>query len=150
MTSTRKIKFWLSEVDHFIGCFKASKLPNFPSSFPKSLIINIDETKKVGHFVVVLLQKNYVIYFDSLGIRTLPLNVKNYLTKFYDCIYFNFYPVQDYQSLKCAYFCTLFIIHVKNLKDFQKYLNIFHKNKLLKNDNLIDFIFKMFNFYSIK
>ena len=39
MTYASTIKCWLNQEEHFMGCFKASKLPAFPKSFPKSLIL---------------------------------------------------------------------------------------------------------------
>lgn len=146
MTHASTIHRWLQEEKHFLGCFKSSKLPKFPSSFPKSLIINIDEDANIGHFVALLLQDTYVIYFDPLGLRP-PLNenIKYYLksvylnVRFYSCLF----PLQHDFSVKCGEFCSIFILRVKNVNNFKTYLNIFHKSNLWRNDVIVDFLFNM-------
>ena len=143
MTYASTIKCWLNQEEHFMGCFKASKLPAFPKSFPKSLIINTEENEDVGHFVAVLLQKKYVIFFDSLGYKFLNVNIRLFLRKFYDKVYYYKFPLQHNLSLKCAHFCTIFVLRVKNMKDFQRYLNMFYKSNLQKNDYIIDFLIEM-------
>ncbi len=154
MTHANTINFWLKNQDHFLGCFKPSNLPRFPNSFPKSLIIYINENgnDNIGHFVAVLLQKNYVIYFDSFGFKFILENIKQYLKSFYINvkIYSYMFPLQHVQSVKCAHFCTIFVLHVKNLKDFKKYLNIFQKTNLLKNDDVLEFLFTMSYCYPMK
>lgn len=152
MTYASTINFWLKHQDHFMGCFKSSSLSTFPKSFPQSLIVYINENEAVGHFVAILLQKNYVIYFDSFGFKHVLGNIKQYLkciygnVRFYSCLI----PLQHDQSVKCAHFCTVFILHVKSLKDFKKYLNIFSRNNLWKNDNILDFLFTMSHCYPLK
>lgn len=124
-----------------MGCFKASKLPKFPLSFPKSFIVNIYEREKIGHFVAILLRKDYVIYFDPLAEEPWCKKIVQYLKEYYMHVkvYYCLFPVQDDFSVKCAHFCSMFILHVKNLKSFQSYLRMFHKRKLWKNDKIINY-----------
>lgn len=145
MTYASTINTWLKHQDHFMGCFKSSSLPPFPKSFPQSLIININENENVGHFVAILLQRDYVIYFDSFGFKHILKNIKQYLKSFYNNVklYSCIFPLQHDRSVKCAHFCTVFILHVKSLKDFKQYLNIFSRNNLWKNDNILDLLFAM-------
>jgi hypothetical protein len=152
MTYASTINFWLKHQDHFMGCFKSNNLSTFPKSFPQSLIVNINESEKVGHFVAILLQRDYVIYFDSLGFKHLLGNIKQYLKSIYGKVrlYSSMFPLQHNQSIKCAHFCTVFILHVKSLKDFKKYLNIFSRDNLWKNDNVLDFLFAMIHCHPLK
>ena len=72
MTSSLYIKSYLAEDDNFFGCFPKDKLP----IFPKSLIIDIDDSSKPGdHWVALVLFKTKGFYFDSISLPIVDLSI---------------------------------------------------------------------------
>ena len=64
----------------FLGCFPHDKLPSFPKQFPRSLIINTDDSTRLGdHWVGVILNKDKCFYFDSYGVPILDKNIIDFL-----------------------------------------------------------------------
>ena len=56
LKSRNNIEYLLQNVDHFLGCFPLDGLPSFPTSFPKSMIINTQPSGHPGeHWVAVVL-----------------------------------------------------------------------------------------------
>ena len=50
------INYLLSKVTEFLGCFSRNKLPPFPETFPKSMIINTGHSNGPGiHWVALIM-----------------------------------------------------------------------------------------------
>ena len=71
-----QIEKLLAADDKFLGCFPHDMLPPFPKQFPRSLIINTDDSSKPGdHWVGLVLNKDKCFYFDSYGLPILQKNI---------------------------------------------------------------------------
>lgn len=115
-------------------------------------IINLDNYPNKGtHWVALNVRNKNHCYFDSYG--TPPPNKLTKLIKNkYKYVVYNGNQIQDNESLKCGYFCIVFLHFVSNLKDNANYnnkINNFLLNFWLgdekQNDKQIINYFKAFN-----
>ena len=87
----------LIEVEPVIGCY----------------IINLEDSKFGGtHWVALVIDKSYVSYFDSFGIRPSD-DVKEFISRYVQhskmqTIY-NLQQIQQYESVLCVYTFATFI-----------------------------------------
>ena len=90
--------------------------------------------------VSLFVKTNKVIYFDSFGIEHIP----NEINKFngYKNIISNIFRLQAYDSIMCAYYCIEFINYMLKGKALLDYTNLFSRNDIKKNDQIIKIIFK--------
>ena len=59
------------------------------------------------YWIVLYLNGNNVIYFDSFGIEHITKETKKFIGN--KNIVINVYEIQGYDSIMCRYFCTGFI-----------------------------------------
>ena len=141
MTSAHQLNSWLKRNDKFMGSFSSEKLPKFPKSLPKSLIINLRvKNKKIGHWVGVILKREECLFFDTYGRKVMNNKVINFLSPHYKYVVFNRRKIQHNKSKKCGEFTFVFINSVYSRCDFNYFINLFYKCNILKNDQLILFI----------
>ena len=133
-----QIEKLLAADDKFLGCFPHDMLPPFPNKFPRSLIINTDDSSKSGdHWVGLVLNKNKCYYFDSFGVPILEKNIINFLNHRYRTATVNNVCIQDTFSNLCGNFTIAFVSLVRNEGQYKKFISIFDPQNLRKNDEII-------------
>ena len=133
-----QIEKLLAADDKFLGCFPHDMLPPFPKQFPRSLIINTDDSSKPGdHWVGLVLNKKKCYFFDSFGIPIVEKNIVQYLYQKYPTAVVNTVCIQDTFSELCGMFVIGFVSFVKDEQDYEKFLSIFDLQNLGKNDEII-------------
>ena len=138
-----EIEKLLERDKRFLGCFPHDKLPSFPKQFPRSLIINTDDSTRLGdHWVGVILNKDKCFYFDSYGVPILDKNIIDFLINRYSTAIVNDTCIQDTFSNSCGKFTVAFITFVKNQEGYHDFLSIFDTKNLAKNDKKIQKIFE--------
>ena len=138
MTSSLYIESYLAEEKHFLGCFPKDKLPTFPKQFPKSLIINTDDSSKPGeHWVALVLYRRKCFYFDSFGLPIVDQCIIKFLKR-YQKVTYSSTCIQDVTSNQCGQFCIAFIHNVNSKISYSKFVNMFNVVNLKYNDNIVN------------
>ena len=138
-----QIENLLAADDKFLGCFPHDMLPPFPKKFPRSLIINTDDSSKPGnHWVGLVLNKNKCYYFDSFGVPILEKNIIHFLNHRYSTAIVNNTCIQDAFSSLCGKFTIAFVAYVKDERQYHKFISVFDPNEPYKNDQKILKIFE--------
>ena len=141
------IEYLLQNVDHFLGCFPLNGLPSFPTSFPKSMIINTQPSGHPGeHWVALVLTETNCYYFDSFALPTIPLNIDMYLQPHYKEITYLDYRIQDSTSNYCGAYCVCFVLHVQDDLTYDQFIGHYYSNNLLENDEILKQDFSNINF----
>ena len=66
---TFQIDNYLRKNESYLGTFPLDRLPDLPNKFPKSIIINTDQSNKPGdHWIAIVLTEKHAYYFDSFGL----------------------------------------------------------------------------------
>ena len=139
LSRSDNIEYLLNHRKEFLGCFPSDKLPEFPTEFPKSMIINTDKTNQPGdHWVALVLTKDKCYYFDSMGMPILEENIMNYIEPHYNDIKYSNSRIQDLKSNKCGAFCVCFVLFVTNDKTFKNFLKLFSEKNLSSNDEILN------------
>lgn len=97
----------------FKGCFPLDQLPHI-STFPSSLIINLDPSNMPGsHWVAIYIDTSkHASYFDSFGQRP-PTEIVKWLKQF-NSFSWNKKCFQNLLSKSCGYY-TIYYIFLKTL-----------------------------------
>ena len=141
------IEYLLQNVDHFLGCFPLNGLPSFPTSFPKSMIINTQPSGHPGeHWVALVLTETNCYYFDSFALPTIPLNIDMYLQPHYKGITYLDYRIQDSTSNYCGAYCVCFVLHVQDDLTYDQFIGHYYSDNLLENDEILKQDFSNINF----
>ena len=141
------IEYLLQNVDHFLGCFPLNGLPSFPTSFPKSMIINTQPSGHPGeHWVALVLTETNCYYFDSFALPTIPLNIDMYLQPHYKEITYLDYRIQDSTSNYCGAYCVCFVLHVQDDLTYDQFIGHYYSDDLLQNDKILKEDFSNINF----
>ena len=141
------IEYLLQNVDHFLGCFPLNGLPSFPTSFPKSMIINTQPSGHPGeHWVALVLTETNCYYFDSFALPTIPLNIDMYLQPHYKGITYLDYRIQDSTSNYCGAYCVCFVLHVQDDLTYDQFSGHYYSDNLLENDEILKQDFSNINF----
>ena len=141
------IEYLLQNVDHFLGCFPLDSLPSFPTSFPKSMIINTQPSSHPGeHWVSLVLTETECYYFDSFALPTVPLNIDMYLQPHYKEIKYLDYRIQGSTSIYCGAYCVSFVLHVHDYPTYDQFIGHYHSDNLLENDEILKQDFSKINF----
>ena len=74
-------------------------------------------------------------YFDSFGVEHILKEIKKFINN--KNIVANIYRVQNYDSIRCGYFCIGFIDFILKGKNLTDFTNLFSPNNLKKNDDII-------------
>lgn len=138
MLSSIDIQSYLLHHKSFMGCFPCNRLPPFPSQLPKSLIVNSDNIQDSGdHWVGLILTPKKCFYFDSFGVGILENNINKFIERKYKTYIHSIKEIQAIESEKCGEFCMGFVLQVKNVKTYKKFLTQFNHRRLKKNDEKI-------------
>ena len=138
---SNEIEDILSGNKTFLGCYALVQVASFPSSFPKSLIINTATSEHRGeHWVALVLYKKRCYYFDSFGLSIINENILCFLDK-YKKVTYSDVCVQNTLSDYCGKFCIAFIKYVHSKSSYNKFLSRFDFVKLYKNDLLVENIY---------
>jgi len=143
--SGKQIRLLLRDNDNFhkVLASKSACHLSHPSSLvlPKTLIFNIDSGRgeKIGHWVSLLMTKRgEALFFDSMGRQLHDVNIIKYLLPHYKYIFFNSTKIQHNSSIKCGLFCIAFTKIVRTKSDYKKFIKLFSKTNLRKNDCIVE------------
>lgn len=136
-----QIEHFLSGNPYFLGCFPKNKLPPMPTSFPKTIIVNTQDSNQPGeHWLALVLMKNKCFYFDSFGLGVIEYEIKEYLKCKYNNVTYSDKCIQHITSNKCGEFCILFVKFVKNKKSYINFLSYFDVYNLKMNDDIVKYL----------
>ena len=138
MLMTFQIDDFLRKDDNYLGTFPLDRLPELPNKFPKSIIINTDQSNKPGdHWIAIILTEKHAYYFDSFGLGIVDQEIQQFLLPRYSNIIFNSLCIQHILSDKCGYYCIYFVKNVHNFKSYYKFLSNFMIHNLKLNDCIV-------------
>lgn len=110
--TTLHIQNYLNKYGQFKGVYAIDDLPHEIYTKPFGIVINLDPSWKPGSHWTAIFCPSYgpVIYFDSFGLSP-PENIKTYMERNSQrCGYvYNHGVYQGDLSIKCGYFCLLFL-----------------------------------------
>ena len=140
--NSNEIEAILRRNKQFLGCFAWDQLPQFPSSLPKSIIINTGKSDSSGeHWVAIVLQKNKCFYFDSFGLPIINDYILDFLDGDYNKVTYTDNCIQSINSDMCGKFCIAFIKHVNSKLSYNTFIEQFDFVKLYKNDEIVENIY---------
>ena len=90
--------------------------------------------------VLLFIDRNLFVYFDSFGIEYIPQEVLNKIRD--KSITDNIFRIQDNESIMCGFYCIAFIKYMLAGKTLLDYTNLFSPNYYKKNDKIIYKYFK--------
>ena len=132
---SNEINKFLANEKHFMGCYPCDSLPPFPKQFPRSLIVNTDSVQRPGdHWVGLVFTEEKCFYFDSFGVGILEVDIWRYVNNRYETFIHSVAEIQSIESEKCGEFCIGFVLHVKSIKSYEKYIKKFHLKNTMLND----------------
>ena len=135
---TFQIDNYLTKIESYLGTFPLDRLPDLPNKFPKSIIINTDQSNKPGdHWIAIVLTEKHAYYFDSFGLGIVDQQIRQFLLPRYSSIIFNSLCIQHILSDKCGYYCIYFVQNVHNYKSYYKFLSHFMIDNLKQNDCIV-------------
>ena len=138
MLTTYQIDNFLRKNDNYLGTFPVDRLPNLPKVFPRSIIINTDQSNKPGdHWIAIVLTEKYAYYFDSFGLGIVDQQIQKFLLPRYSSIIFNSLCIQHILSDKCGYYCISFVKSVHNFESYYNFLSNFIIDNLKLNDCIV-------------
>ena len=141
------IEYVLQNVNHFLGCFPVDRLPPFPTTFPKSMIINTQSSTQAGeHWVALVLTETKCYYFDSFAVPIIQPNIHMYLQPYNKNICYLDIRIQDITSTYCGAYCVCFVLHVKDDLAYDKFIGHYYSDNLLQNDEILKQDFSKINF----
>ena len=133
-----QIDKFLRTKDNYLGTFPVDRLPDLPKKFPKSIIINTDQSNKPGdHWIALVLTEVHAFYFDSFGLGIVDQQVRDFLLPRYSNIIFSSLCIQHILSDKCGYFCIYFVKCVNSVKSYYNLLSNFRIDNLKLNDFIV-------------
>ena len=86
----------------------------------------MDKNSKGTHWVLLFIDKNTAVYFDSFGIEYIPQEVLNKIKD--KSITHNIFRIQDNESIMCGFYCIAFIEYMLARKTLFDYTNLFSQN----------------------
>ena len=135
---TFQIDNYSTKIESYLGTFPLDRLPDLPNKFPKSIIINTDQSNKPGdHWIAIVLTEKHAYYFDSFGLGIVDQQIRQFLLPRYSSIIFNSLCIQHILSDKCGYYCIYFVQNVHNYKSYYKFLSHFMIDNLKQNDCIV-------------
>ena len=141
------IEYVLQNENHFLGCFPFDSLPPFPTTFPKSMIINTQASNQTGeHWVALVLTDTNCYYFDSFALPIIQPNIHMYLQPHYKNICYLDIRIQDITSNYCGAYCVCFVLHVRDDVTYDNFIGHYYSNNLLQNDEILKQDFSKINF----
>jgi hypothetical protein len=147
LTTNNNIEYLLQNVNHFLGCFPLDRLPPFPTTFPKSMIINTQTSAQTGeHWVALVLTETRCYYFDSFALPIIKPNIHMYLEPHYKNICYLDIRIQDIASNYCGAYCVCFVLHVRDDVTYDKFIGHYYSDNLIQNDEILKHDFSKINF----
>ena len=141
------IEYVLQNVNHFLGCFPVDRLPPFPTTFAKSMIINTQASTQTGeHWVALVLTETKCYYFDSFAVPIIQPNIHMYLQPYNKNICYLDIRIQDITSTYCGAYCVCFVLHVNDDLSYDKFIGHYYSDNLLQNDEILKQDFSKINF----
>ena len=99
---------------------------NLPKIKDRAYVINLDEYSDIGtHWVALHVVDNNVTYFDSIGVKHIPKEIKAFINN--KNLKTNISRIQAYNSM-CGYFCIGFIDYMLAGKTLTEFTNLFSPN----------------------
>ena len=99
-------------------------------------ITNLDEYSDIGtHWIKFYVNNKTVTYFDSFGVEHISKEIRKFINN--KNIIANIFRIQAYDSVMCGYFCIGFIDFMFKGNSLREFTNLFSRNYLKKNDNII-------------
>ena len=121
----------------FIGTYSSDTVP-YLKDHNIAMVVNLSKENESGsHFVVILILKEQVMYFDSFGGKCFVSEINNYLLSFGKEILYSDTPIQDLQSVLCGIYCIAFIVAYDSKINVHDFLDIFSNQNLLYNDVVV-------------
>ena len=140
--NSNEIEAILRRNKQFLGCFAWDQLPPFPSSLPKSIIINTAKSDSRGeHWVAIVLQKKQCFYFDSFGLSIINDYILEFIRDAYNKVTYTDNCIQSANSDMCGKFCIAFIKYVHSKSSYNTFIEQFDFVKLYKNDEIVENIY---------
>ena len=105
-----------------------------------NFIINLDDSKGNGsHWVAIIVNPEYCLYFDSYGAYPPKTLLKQ--LKIYKTIYYNKFIIQSLSSILCGFYCIAFLHYLQTNNNFNiiDSYNNFTKN-FVNNESINDSI----------
>ena len=107
----------------------------------EAYVINLDHKNSKGtHWVSLFIDRNTALYFDSFGIKYIPLNVLNKIKD--KSITHNIFRLQNNECIINEFCCTGLIGYMIPGKTLLDYTNLFSPNDYKKSDEVIFNYFK--------
>ena len=131
---SRLCKLCLTNPPEIIACDNFYSKSYLPEN--STYVVNIQKSNLPGsHWISILVKKNSIIYFDSIG---LPVINEYILKRLKLCnlpIYYSTASIQGIFSMFCAYYALAFLIKCHEEKmTFENFLNIFKDGQSLENE----------------
>ena len=136
----------MKNIKGFIGVYSSNNIPILDKD-DSSVIVNFDKINEPGSHFIAIYRKNSnkIIYFDSLNLKILPLDIAQYLSQ-YRHIFDLSKQIQSVNSTYCGFFCILFILAMNVSENYWNNIHSKFKSGDLKNDNkCIELICKTYN-----
>lgn len=134
---------------HIDDCISHEQLATYPIKKKLIMVININASSNMGHWVALIIRNKQCFYYDSYG-QPPSQYIANYIIKKCKCskVMYNTNDVQQLEDVSCGFYCIAFIHHVsqkktnncntfstmffndtkKNVKVLQEYFKKYFKN----------------------
>ena len=90
---------------------------NLPRIKDGTYVINLDDKYIKGtHWISLLIDRNFAIYFESFGLEYIPQEVLNKVRD--KSVTHNIFRIQDKESVMCGLYCVAFIEYMSAGKFF--------------------------------
>ena len=129
----------------FEGCFssikKLTKL-KIGKTYMLHKFLDDDRDERLGHWTALKInQEGDIFFFDSHGVKP-NKKLKKVLQKFVSLrkrnLYWSSQRIQSIVSEKCGEFAVLFIMLVKGKKSYKQFLQLFDKEDMFLNDDIVN------------
>ena len=133
LTNFEKKAYYQNE-PRFNGVYSRDNLPDKIKY--GAHIVNLDKYRNIGnHWIALYVNNETMTYFDSFGVEHILKEIKKFINN--KNIVANIYRVQNYDSIRCGYFCIGFVDFILKGKNLTDFTNLFSPNNLKKNDDII-------------
>jgi hypothetical protein len=108
-----------------------------------SYVVNLDSKNGGSHWVALIYEPLYSIYFDSYGVIPPPEIINNIRSK---TLYHSNFIIQDENSVLCGWYCIAFLYFIQNSKiksiknRFHQYTKMFYNNEEINDSVVISYI----------
>ena len=126
-------KYYQNEPE-FNGVYSRNNLPIIQDG---AYVINLDQYESIGtHLIVLYVNGNNIIYFDSFGVGHIPKEIEKFIGNKNG----NVSRIQAYDSIMCGYYCTGlidFILKAKNLVNYTNYFLLMILKRMINNAKIL-------------